>query len=85
LPGHDEAALDDKKALLRRFLAALAYRTQKALRGTPASFASFRAAPNVRTPHELGCHVDSLLGFASTLFLGGAYRAPPLPVRPDEE
>jgi hypothetical protein len=71
--------MDDKKALLRHFLAALAYRTQKALRGAPPSFASFRAAPNVRTPHELVCHMNSVLGYACTLFLGGTYRVRPLP------
>jgi hypothetical protein len=71
--------MDEKKALLRHFLAALAYRTQKALRGAPASFASFRAAPNVRTPHELVGHMDSVLGYACTLLLGGTYRVPPLP------
>jgi len=71
--------MDEKRALLRHFLAALAYRTQKALRGAPARFASFRAAPNVRTPHELVCHMNSVLGYAGTFFLGGTYRVPQLP------
>lgn len=71
--------MDDKKALLLHFLAALAYRTQKALRGAPAEFAAFRAGPKVRTPHELVAHMDSVLGYARTFFVGGAYRAPPLP------
>lgn len=71
--------MDDKRALLVHFLAALAYRTQKALRGTPEGFASFRAAPKVRTPHELVCHMNSVLGYAGTLFLGGSYRVPQLP------
>jgi len=31
--------MDDTRPLLRHFLAALAYRTQKALRGAPLSFA----------------------------------------------
>ena len=34
-------ATDEKRALLRHFLGALAYRTQKALRGAPPAFASF--------------------------------------------
>jgi hypothetical protein len=71
--------MDQKRALLLHFLAALAYRTQKALRGAPADFASFRAASKVRTPHELVCHMNSVLGYAGTFFLGGSYRVPPLP------
>jgi len=72
-------AVDDKQALLRHFLAALAYRTQKALRGAPMSFASFRAVPGVRTPHEILRHMSSVLGYARTFFIGGEYRAEPLP------
>jgi hypothetical protein len=71
--------VDERQALLRHFLAAIAYRTQKALRGAPASFAPFRAAPGVRTPHELVCHMNSVLGYACTFFAGGSYRVPPMP------
>jgi hypothetical protein len=71
--------MDDKRALLQHFLAAIAYRTQKALRGAPASFATFRAAPQVRTPHELVGHMNSVLGFARTFFIGGEYRPKLLP------
>jgi hypothetical protein len=71
--------MDDKRALLQHFLAAIAYRTQKALRGAPPSFASFRAAPKVRTPHELVSHMDSVLGYARTFFIGGEYRPQPSP------
>jgi hypothetical protein len=71
--------MKDKHDLLRHFLAALAYRTQKALRFAPADFGSFRAAPQVRTPHELVCHMNSVLGYATTFLLGGSYREPPLP------
>lgn len=70
------AEMDQKQTLLHHFLAALAYRTQKALRGAPAEFASFRAAPKVRTPHELIRHMDDVLGYSRTFFLGGSYRAP---------
>lgn len=66
--------MDPKRLLLRHFLAALAYRTQKALRGAPIEFGGFRAAPQVRTPHELIRHMDSVLGYARTLFVGGRYR-----------
>jgi hypothetical protein len=36
--------------MLRHFVAALAYRTQKALRGAPADFGTFRAADGARAP-----------------------------------
>ena len=71
--------MDGKRMLLKHFLAALAYRTQKALRDAPSEFADFRAAPQVRTPHELVRHLDSVLGYSRTLFLGGSYRPPVLP------
>jgi hypothetical protein len=71
--------MDEKRALLTHFLAALAYRTQKALRGAPPNFAVFRPAPKVRTPHELIRHMDSVLGYSRTFFIGGSYRAPQLP------
>jgi hypothetical protein len=71
--------MDDQRKLLRHFLAALAYRTQKALRNAPPEFAGFRAAPQVRTPHELVHHMDSVLGYACTFFTGGSYRPPVFP------
>jgi len=64
----------DKRQMLRHFLAALAYRTQKALRNRPADFATFRAAPGVRTPHELVWHMSSVLGYARTRLIGGTWR-----------
>ncbi len=70
--------MDDKRALLRHFLAALAYRTQKALRGAPETFPSFRIAPKVRTPYELVQHMESVLGYARTFFIGGEYNQEPL-------
>ena len=65
-----------KNQMLRHFLAALAYRTQKALRGAPEGFASFDAGHGVRTPHELICHMRSVLGYARTFFIGGTYDRP---------
>lgn len=64
--------------LLRHFLAALAYRTQKALRDAPESFADFRVEENVRTPHELLWHMTGVIGYAESLFRGE-------PWRPDKE
>jgi hypothetical protein len=71
--------MDDKRVMLKHFLGALAYRTQKALRDAPPEFAEFRAAAKVRTPHELILHMDSVLGHARTYFIGGSYQTPPLP------
>jgi hypothetical protein len=65
--------MTDSRRLLQHFLAALAYRTQKALRGTTAEFPDFRAAPNVRTPHELVWHMTGLIGFARTMLHGGQF------------
>ena len=66
--------MDEKRQILRHFLAALAYRTQKALRDTPPQFSSFRAAPGVRTPHQIVLHMTSVLGYARTFFVGGTWR-----------
>ena len=57
--------------------------TQKALRDAPAEFAQFRAASKVRTPHELIRHMDSVLGYARTYFIGCSYRAPEFAVFAD--
>ena len=71
--------MDEQKKMVRHFLAALAYRTQKALRDAPPEFAAFRAAPKVRTPHELIRHMDGVLGYARTFFVGGSYEVPYFP------
>jgi hypothetical protein len=70
--------MDNKRALLRHFLAAIAYRTQKALRDAPPSFGSFEAGSQVRTPADLVRHMTSVLGYARTFFVGGRYQADPL-------
>ena len=66
--------MKEKRKLLNHFLAALAYRTQKALRSAPEEFGSFRAIDGVRTPAELVLHMTSVLGYARTHFAGGSYR-----------
>lgn len=76
--------MNDTNALLCHFLAALAYRTQKCLRGAPEGFGTFRAADGVRTPSELVRHMTSVLGYARTLFDGGRYWPDPLPSLADE-
>ena len=70
--------MSEKRELLRHFLAALAYRAQKALRGAPDGFAEFNAGNQTRTPKELVQHMTSVLGYARTFFVGGSYRPEPL-------
>ena len=76
--------MNDKEAMARHFLAALAYRTQKALRDAPEDFGEFEAGMNVRTPKELVLHMTSVLGYARTYFRGGSYRPEPLETFGDE-
>jgi hypothetical protein len=70
--------MDRDRALLRHWLAAIAYRTQKALRDAPEHYPAFSAGHDARTPVEILRHMTSLMGYTRTLFLGGSY-----PMRPD--
>lgn len=70
--------MNDSRRLLQHFLAALAYRTQKALRDAPSTFADFRAAPNVRTPFEIVWHMTGVIGYARTMLHGGDFEPPRL-------
>ena len=70
--------MDSDRMMLRHFLAVLAYRTQKAVRGCPEGFGDYRVAKGVRTPRELVRHMRSVLGYACTFFEGGEYYAKPL-------
>ena len=70
--------MNDSRRILQHFLAALAYRTQKALRGAPADFADFNAGSLVRTPHELLWHMTGLMGYARTMFHGDSFGPPRL-------
>lgn len=83
MPPADQDDMCTRK-LLRHFLAALAYRTQKALRDAPESFADYQAAPGVRTPHELVRHMTGVLGYARTFFEGGQWRPEKLPSLQEE-
>jgi len=68
------------RALVSHFLAAIAYRTQKALRDAPANFPDFSAGAQVRTPVEVLRHMTSVLGYARTFKLGGSYPVKPEPM-----
>ena len=76
--------MNEKRELLRHFLATLAYRTQKALRDAPAEFGEFNPPAKVRSPAELVRHMTSVLGYARTYFIGGHYKPEPLPSLKDE-
>ena len=76
--------MTESRKLLQHFLAALAYRTQKALRDAPASFADFRIAPTSRTPHELVWHMTGVIGYARTMLHGGDFEPPRLATLGDE-
>jgi hypothetical protein len=82
----DAMSLDIERALLKHFLAAIAYRTQKALRDAPASYPDFSAGHDTRTPVEILRHMTSVLGYSRTMFLGGSYpfKPEPLPTFADE-
>jgi hypothetical protein len=67
--------------LLRHTLATLAYRGGKALRGAPAGFAEYRAAPGGRTPLQILAHMGDLFDWALKLADGKHewHNAAPLP------
>jgi hypothetical protein len=70
--------MTESRQLLQHFLAALAYRTQKALRDAPDHFSDFRAGQNVRTPRELLRHMTGVIGYAQTMLRGGTFAPPEL-------
>ena len=72
--------MDRDRELLRHFLAAIAYRTQKALRGAPPHYPTFSAGNRTRTPAEIVRHMASLMGYVTTHFVGGTYPMKPEPL-----
>ena len=78
--------MDRDRELLRHFLAAIAYRTQKALRDAPDHYPTFSAGHRVRTPLEILRHMTSLMGYVRTFFVGGQYprTLEPLPTFKEE-
>jgi hypothetical protein len=56
--------MGDDLEMLRHTVATLAYRAAKAVRGAPAEFAGFRAAPDARTPAEILAHLGDLFDWA---------------------
>jgi hypothetical protein len=74
----------ESRRLLQHFLAALAYRTQKALRDAPPGYSDYRAEVNTRTPHEIMWHMTSLMGYARTMMRDGLFEPVWLPGFSDE-
>lgn len=66
--------------LVRHFLAAIAYRFQKAVRGAPSGFADFSPGNQLRTPVEIVRHMTSVLGYARSFAIGGEYPVKPTPL-----
>jgi len=56
--------MDDKRALLRHTVATVAYRGGKAVRGAPASFATFSPDGTPRTPAKILAHLGDLYDWA---------------------
>jgi hypothetical protein len=56
--------MDDKRALLRHTVATVAYRGGKAVRGAPASFASFSGDSSDRTAARILAHIGDLYDWA---------------------
>lgn len=76
--------MNEKRGMLVHFLAALAYRTQKAVRDAPPDFGDFSVGNLARTPKELVCHMTSVTGYAATFFTGGTFWPEPLATLDDE-
>jgi hypothetical protein len=55
---------DRNQALLRHFLAAIAYRTTKALRDAPPGYNAFAAGQQSRTPRQLVRHMSGVINYA---------------------
>ena len=56
--------MDDKRSFLRHTVATVAYRGGKAVRGAPASFASYSADGSPRTPAKILAHIGDLFDWA---------------------
>ena len=77
--------MDPSVALLRHAVATVAYRGGKAVRGAPASFASFSAGGKTRTPAQILAHVGDLFDWALSLVEGKQTWNDSVPLAWDEE
>ena len=77
-------SVSESRRLLIHYLASIAYHFQKAIRNAPNDYWKFSAGNKVRTPKEILLHITSLIGYARTFFVGGAYTPESLPNIQDE-
>jgi hypothetical protein len=84
--GASQSIPERDRQLLQHFLAAIAYRTQKALRGAPDTYGDYPPGHEVRTPVEILRHMTSLMGYVRGFFTGEEYPVlpEPLPTFDDE-
>jgi hypothetical protein len=74
---------DPKRELLRHTVATVAYRGAKAVRGAPATFASFAGAG--KTPLEILAHVGDLFDWSLSMAKGAQQWRNSTPLAWDEE
>jgi hypothetical protein len=77
--------MDDKRALLRHTVATVAYRGGKAVRGAPASFASYSADGSPRTPAKILAHIGDLFDWALSQAKGAEAWTDSTPLEWDRE
>jgi hypothetical protein len=77
--------MDDKRSLLRHSVATVAYRGGKAVRGAPASFASYSADPSARTPVKVLAHIGDLFDWALSQAKGAEAWSDSTPLEWDRE
>jgi hypothetical protein len=77
--------MDDKRALLRHTVATVAYRGGKAVRGAPASFASYTPDATPRTPAAILAHIGDLFDWALSQAKGAEAWADSAPLEWDRE
>ncbi len=70
MPTNNEHSIHDSRQFLRHTVATLAYRTSKALRDAPASFASFSTGEYGRTPVQIVAHMGDLFDWALSIAKG---------------
>src|SRR5687768_10869497 len=76
--------MTESRRLLQHYLAALAYRTQKALRNAPSSYGEVKAGAKLRTPHENEWHMTRVIEYSRMMIHDGLFRPERLDTFDDE-
>jgi hypothetical protein len=79
------SATDPGRKLLRHTVATVAYRGGKALRGAPASFATFRSSETTRIPLDILAHLGDVYDWALSIAQGKPAWKPSKPLAWDAE